>query len=149
MSHYCTHENAPKFLEWIRNRGGVAVWRSVNLSNPGASWSTPALDLEGKPYPKPTWEADSKPEAVFTNPADIIVTFDKEVKRFHVAVRMGGQGFMVKVTEASSHKIHKAVEKAGKGAYYRFDYDTQEAVIYVPVREITLEQWTQEQEVKA
>ena len=42
FKHTCAPENAPKFLDWIKNRGGVAVWKSINLSNPDASWSTPA-----------------------------------------------------------------------------------------------------------
>lgn len=141
--HHCTAENAPKFADWIANRGGVAVWRSINLSNPGASWSTPALTKEGEPYPKPTWQADSKPERVVTDPDNVLVSEDEEVKRFHVAIRRGG-GFQFKCTDASSRKIEKAVEKAGEGAYYIFDYFTQEAVIMAPAKTYTLREWVEE-----
>ena len=64
--HECSLENARLFADWIANRGGVAVWRSVNLSNPGASWSTPALTVEGEPTPKPTWQAANTPEKIVT-----------------------------------------------------------------------------------
>jgi hypothetical protein len=59
--HEVSPENAAKFRDWIARRGGVAVWHSINLSNIGASWSTPALREDGTPTPKPTWEADDKP----------------------------------------------------------------------------------------
>ena len=130
FKHVCSEENAPRFKDWIENRGGVAVWKSINLSNIGASWSTPALAKDGTPTPKPTWEAEETPSLVVTDPKDIGVTTDKEVKRFHVAVRRGGNGFMLKCTEASTRKIDKALTKAGEGSHYQFDYSTQEAVIF-------------------
>jgi hypothetical protein len=43
--HHISPETAAKALEWIKTRGGLAIWQSVNLSNPGASWSTPATIL--------------------------------------------------------------------------------------------------------
>lgn len=140
FEHECAAENAPKFLDWIKNRGGVAVWRSVNLSNPGQSWSTPALTTEGQPYAKPTWESDSKPEKVVTDPAKVKVFTSREVKRFHVAVRRG-DGFSFKCTDGSSRKIEREVGKAGDGAYYVFDYDSQEAVIMAPSSAIPLSEW--------
>ena len=150
--HDCHESNAQKFWDWVKNRGGVAVWRSVNLSNPGKSWSTPAFTRFGDtgpqpangdasyrassidadklvPYPKPTWEADSKPERVVTSPDDIEVFTAKEHKRFHVAVRRGGQGFTLKVTDAGSRRIRREVAKAGEGAYYEFDYEAQDCVV--------------------
>jgi hypothetical protein len=59
MRHTVSSENAEKFKTWIRDRGGVAIWESVNLSNPGRSWSSPALGTDGTPYPKPSWESAS------------------------------------------------------------------------------------------
>jgi len=149
FKHTCTIENAPRFAEWIKTRGGVAVWRSVNLSNPGASWSTPALTVEGEPTPKPTWQADSQPESVFTDPADIGVSIDKEVKRFHVAVRPGSNGLSLKVSDGGSRRIRKEVEKAGEGAYHVFDYyDYDNAVIMAPAGEsVSLKQWMEDNNV--
>lgn len=139
--HECNAANASRFAEWITSRGGIAVWRSINLSNPGASWSTPALDKEGKPYSKPTWEAANTPEGVITDPEEVKVFTAKEVKRFRVAVRRGAQGFSFKLTDASSDKVRRAVAKAGEGAFHEFDYVTQEAVIFAQDKEISLAEW--------
>jgi len=154
--HHCTVANAPKFLDWIRNRQGIAVWRSINLSNPGKSWSTPATIRRGDceeplkdgesadaiiPYPKPTWEADHQPERIVTSTDDVLVCHDKEVKRFHVAVRRSSNGLQMKCTDASTQRIRKAVAKAGKDAYYEFNYALQEAVIMAPSKTETLTEW--------
>jgi hypothetical protein len=138
--HSCTAENAPMFLDWIKNRGGIAVWRSVNLANPGASWSTPAY-TDGKPTVKPTWESGDEPEAIYISTDDIEVFTSKEVKRFHVAVRMRGCGFTLKCTDGATRRIRREVAKIGEGAYYQFDYDTQDAVIMKPSGTITLTEW--------
>jgi hypothetical protein len=130
--HICTAENADKFRNWLQTRGGILVWSSANLSNPGASWSTPALTAEGKAYPKPTWEAANNPRLI-TDPGEVVVSIDREVKRFHIAVRRGSQGLTLKVTDSGTCRIRAAVERAGKGAYYMFDYETQDAVIKAPV----------------
>jgi ribosomal protein S6 len=138
--HHCTIENAPRFWDWIQNRGGIAVWRSINLSNPGASWSTPADRQD-----KPTWEAGSVPERIVTDPDQVLVSVDREVKRFHVAVRPGSQGLTLKVTDGGSRRIRREVEKAGEGAYHVFDYgDHDNAVIMAPEKTMTLREWFHE-----
>lgn len=142
--HYCSIENAPKFLDWIRNRGGVAVWRSVNMSDPGQSWSTPLRTAEGLPAPKPhPWKAESAPSRVITDPKEVLVVEDKEVKRFHVAVRPGGNGLIIKCTDASSARIRREEEKAGKGSFHEFDHWTKEAIIYAPASQMTLAEWAE------
>lgn len=158
--HQCNIENAPKFLEWIRNRGGVAVWQSVNLQNPGASWSSPATIRRGDceqplkdgesadtivPYPKPNWQCDSKPQRIVTSADDIEVCHDREVKRFRVHVKLGGNGLTLKCTDRSSARIRKEIEAAGTGAYHVFDYDSQEAVILAPDKTETLTEWAARQ----
>lgn len=137
--HEVAPENAAKMLDWIENRGGVAVWNSVNLSNPGASWSTPALAPDCSPYRKPTWEASSEPHKVITNPSEIVVVTRKEVKRFHVAVRASGH--VAKLTDASSRRVTREVDRAGEDASFYFDYGTQEAVITVPSETVPLLQF--------
>lgn len=137
--HECAPENASTMLLWINTRGGVAVWRSINLSNPGASWSTPALTEDGKPMGKPTWQADSEPERVITSADDIEVVTRREAKRFRIGVRRTGLAF--KLTDASSRKVRAAVEKAGDGAGYAFDYETQQAIITVPDKKVPLSEW--------
>ena len=139
--HEVAPENAAKMLDWIEKRGGVAVWESVNLSNPGASWSTPALAPDCSPYPKPSWEASSEPNKVITNPAEIAVVTRKEVKRFHVAVRASCGGMLLKLSTNSSKLVDKAMIRAGGDASYHFDYETQEAVITVPSESVPLLQF--------
>ena len=139
----CSIENAGKFADWVRTRGGVAVWHSVNLSNPGASWSTPANDKDGKPYEKPTWQAYDAPAFIVTDPADIGVCSDKAVMRFHVAVQRG-DGLSFKLTRASSERVRRAVAEAGDGAHHVFDYDFQDAIILKPDRVVSLAEWIEE-----
>lgn len=132
IKHRCTSENAATFWKWFQERGGIAVWKSVNLSNPDGSWTTPIKSADGNQVTKPTWEAEETPSLVITDPAEVAVDVPKEVKRFHVAIRMGTNGFMMKCTDGSTNRIRKAVRKAGPDAWYQFDYETQEAVIFVP-----------------
>lgn len=142
MKHHCAMANAATFWKWLKTRGGLAVWGSVNMSNPGASWTTPALDSEGKATTKPNWQCSETPCRIITDPDEVTVAWDKEVKRFRVGVRMGSQGFMLKVTDGGTRRIRAAVEKAGEGAYHVFDYDTQEAVIMAPDKTMTLTEWS-------
>jgi ribosomal protein S6 len=136
--HIVAAENAEKMAGWIKDRGGIAVWRSINISNLGISWTTPAVNVDGSPSARPSWQADSKPERIITDPTEVLVSVDKEVKRFRVGVRLGSQGMSYKVTDGGSRRIRAAVAKAGEGAYHVFDYETQEAVIMAPVETIPL-----------
>lgn len=147
-NHHCTLENAPKFLDWLKSRGGIAIWNSIDLSDFEKSWSTPAF-TDGKPTEKPSWKSASKPERVITNAAEIDVCFDKEVKRFRVAIRGASNGLSFKVTSASTQRIRAAVEKAGEKAYYKFDYGTQEAVIMAPDKIVLLSEWETREQVMA
>lgn len=142
-NHQVVPENAATIMEWINTRGGLALWGSVNLSNLGASWTAPVNDEQGQPKGRPHWSAANEPYRVITDPAEVEVTVPLEVKRFRVATRMGSQGFMVKLTDASARRLRKAVDRAAertadKQAWYQFDYDTQEAVIYVNAKVIPL-----------
>jgi hypothetical protein len=160
--HQVSPENAEKSKDWIANRGGIAIWKSINLSNPGASWSTPALQLERSPLTgnfepttKPTWEAASEPERIIREVGEVLVVVPREVKRFHVGIRLGSQGLTYKLTDGATRKVHAAVAKANRDfaeqrkvatdsideAWYEFDYDTQEAVIYIPDQMIPLTEW--------
>ncbi len=133
---FCTEENAPLFLDWIENRGGIAVWKSVDLGQPDASWSTPALTLEGRPTPAPSWKTEKKPSRVVTRAEEVTVSTDEEVKRFRVTIEQMGSRFQC--TAGSSKKIRKAVEKAGVGSYHSFDYAAQEAIIFKSVKTVLL-----------
>ncbi len=127
----------PKFEEWLKDRGGVAVWENLDLSNPGAGLMfTPANDKDGKPSGKPHWSVGLLEVCKSLEDFKFIKEM-KEVRRFRVAIRRGSQGLSLKLTDASTDKLHKALDKVkdetGQEACYRFDYDTQEAVIEAPV----------------
>ena len=131
--------HAPLFAAWIESRGGVAVWRSLDLSDPTWSVSTPALTEDGAPMPRPDWKAGNTPAETITDPSAIEVVAWREVKRFRVAVRRGGLKFVL--TDGATRKLRHALAKAGKDATYTFDYATQEAVVSVPEAKVTLTEW--------
>lgn len=124
----CTPENAGKFLDWIRTRGGIAVWPSVNLNNPGTSWSAPVNNAEGRPKGRPTWEAAEVPERIITDPAEIVVQVDKVIRTIPLFVKR--KGMHIVLTDACSRKVRAAVAAGGPGAYYLLD--NYEARIMVP-----------------
>ena len=143
--------NASLIAKWISKRGGVLVWRSLNLSNPSGQWLSPYLDEEGKVYTKPNWQCGNDPARHITSIDEVEVATTKEVKRFHVAVRQAGLSF--KVTDGGSRRIHAEVEKAaakhGKPAGYRFDYgDYDNAVIYIDDSVVPLSAFVQTQGAK-
>jgi hypothetical protein len=130
-----------KFEDWIKNRGGVQVWENVDLSNLNAGdMFTPALKtvqipeenggINAIPYPQPHWRVQ-RGEVITDITRFRFVKSWKEVKRFHVGVRMGDSGLRVKVTDGGTRKIRAACDKY-PGSSYRFDYEFQEAVIEVP-----------------
>jgi len=145
-----TPDNAERIADWLRNRGGIAIWQSVFLSHLGESKTTPVRAADGTPFPRPAWWVDYVPTSIMTDPAEVIVSRDVEVKRFHVAVRVGNQNveralageyhlieygapiderFPVTCTVGSSRRIRAAIARAGIGAYHKIDYATQEAII--------------------
>jgi hypothetical protein len=140
--HRVVEEDARKIWDWIKTRGGLAVWRSINLSNAGASWTTPVNDDKGNKVEKPTWQAAQSPTRTITSADDVEVSVPKEVKRFRVGIRIGAQGLSLKVTDGGYRRIKAAVEKAydthEKSAWYVFDYSTQEAVIFIDDKVIPL-----------
>jgi len=130
--------NAEKFSEWLRNRGGIAKWDAINFS--GDSCFTPAI-TDNLPTTKPHWKYPNTPTIIITDPAQVSFYTQREVKRFHIAVRLGANGLRVKVTDASSRRINNTLEKLGTDAWYEFDYETQDAVFYLPDSTLTLDKW--------
>jgi hypothetical protein len=126
-------KHAEKISSWI-DAGGVRVWDSVNLSNPGLRWFTPH-DSD-----KPNWQA-SHESTLVTDSLEFEVATFREVKRFYVAIRPGAQGFTIKLTDGATRKVNRALANAGDGATHEFDYLTQEAVILVPDSIISLSDW--------
>ncbi len=145
----CSLQNAPRFWYWIRKRKGLAKWNSIDLSDLGKSWTSPVIGKDGNRITKPHWKSADEPALVCTNPDEVMIVTDKEVKRFRVALRMGSQGMTLKCTDASSAKIRRTLAaindtRDDKAASYHFDYDMQEAVFTVPDKVITLTQWAKE-----
>ncbi len=145
--HIVSVENAGKIAEWLRTRGGIAIWRSIDLGNSGKSWTCPVNDENGQLKGKPGWQSANMPERIITEPAEVVIETSREVKRFHVAVQRGGlMGMNLQVTSGGSRRIEKEVAKAGENAHYEFDYETQEAVILVPAELVPLPEWLAKQE---
>jgi hypothetical protein len=146
--HRVDASNARLIWEWLTTRGGLAIWQSVDLSDPGKSSTAPLKDADGHVKGKPHWKYDDHPNRIIHDPAEVIVETYKEVKRFYVAVRRGSSGMSLKLTDGASRKVRAAVEKAGEGATYEFDYSTQEAVIVVPDSEVPLVEWAEKNGLK-
>lgn len=145
----CSLENAPRFWYWVKNRGGIAHWKSIDLSDLDKTMSTPVRDKAGNSFPKPHWKMDSMPAFTCADPDMIFVVTRKEVKRFRVSVRRGSQGLSLKLTDASSSRLRRTIDdinsrRTEKDATYYFDYDMQEAVFEVPDKTITLTEWVAE-----
>lgn len=118
-----------KMQEWIDKRGGVKVWKSINLSNGDAGNIFTPADVQQKP------RYDMVLDKIVVDINDFrFVKEWVEVERFHVALRRGSQGLMVKCTDGSTRRIRNAQHRH-PGSFYRFDYMTQEAVIEKPVYE--------------
>ena len=131
-------QNAERIAEWLKTRGGLAIWKSVDLSDPGFSMTTPVNNADGTPAVKPHWKLENTPSRIITDPAEVLVSKDVEVKRFHIAIRPGSQGLNFKVSDGGSRRIRAEEEKAGEGAYHVFDFSTQEAVILKPESQVSL-----------
>lgn len=144
--HRIKAEHAAKIAEWFATRDGIAIWRSCNLANPGKTWTTPVLQADGSPMTKPSWESASEPYEIITSASEVLVDVPKEVKRFHIAIRLGRQGLSYKLTDASSAKVRREVDKAGPEAWFEFDYSEQAAVIYAPEKSVPLPEYMAQME---
>lgn len=130
-------ENAHRIADWLATRGGLFVWQSADLSNPGASTTTPATTADGQPTGKPGWRFEATPSRHVTSADDVEVVTDVEVKRLRIKVVR--RGHKAVLSDASSRRVRAAVAQAGIGAYYVFDGD--EAVILKPDKVVPLVAW--------
>jgi hypothetical protein len=131
-------DNAERIADWLRTPGGIAIWQSIDFSRAGQTLTTPANTSDGKPYPKPVNWVRDVPACIITDPADVLISEEIEVKRFRVTLRRDNEGYTLTYTDASTRRIRAATEKAGEGAYNKFDYATQEAVIMKPECQLPL-----------
>jgi hypothetical protein len=124
--------NVPAIRKLI-DKGGVEEWDSADLCRPSACWFAPAGS--GKPH-----YAAGKVIATAATAADVVVIRSKEVARFRVAIRLGGSGTRIKLTDASRRRVEKATsDREGRPKrWHTFDYATQEAVIWEAGGEVSL-----------
>lgn len=139
--------HAHKVEKWLKERGGILLWGSIDLSDLGKSMVTPALDDTGHPVAKPSYQMGNTPADHITSINDVGVIEAKELKRFHVGTRVGSQGFTVKVTDGGTRRIRSEVAKAKEKhgwAWYEFDYgDERNAVIMVAGDTVPLTEWVE------
>jgi|HubBroStandDraft_1064217.scaffolds.fasta_scaffold34755_2 hypothetical protein len=141
-NYVVSEEHAAKIADWLKNRGGIAIWSTLAIGSSCESMTTPVRNADGSPTTKPRWDMSTTPTRIITDMADVTVSYDVEVTRFHVGTRMGSQGMSLKVTDGGTRKIKREVAKAGEGAYYAFDYGSYcNAVIYKPAKMIPLMEW--------
>lgn len=117
MKHEVAEENAHKFAEWLRSRGGILVWKSADLGSAGRSVSTPALTTEGQSYPSPGWQFTT-PDRHITDPADVEVYVPEVVESFPIKLKRS-QGRLV-LNDASDRRVLAALDRAGVDSFYRF-----------------------------
>lgn len=148
----CNVSDAAKIHGWLLTRGGIQIWNSIDLADLDKSWTTPILGPDGLPTSKPHWKAADVPVRQITDPSDVDVITSVVVKRFHVGVRMSSTGMALKVTDAGSSRIRKAVEAArekhGVPAWYEFDYGSEKnACILIEGERLPLVEWARQREV--
>jgi hypothetical protein len=116
---------------WIKNRGGVNVWRGV-----GRDWFMPVRDANGRRTHDPHWFHGKRKPVVVTNIARFKFAKElREVRRLSIRdMRVGGD---MRVTLGRSGRVvmKKALAAAGPDAAFRFDYVTSKFVIELPVWE--------------
>lgn len=143
-----THESATTVASWFVDYRGAILWKSHDLSNPGKTWWTPqylkAPPSKGLPCgaTPPHWSAASP--VTYTHPHDIDVVTGHRFKKFRVALRRGSQGLKIKLTDASTARVNKALADAARksshgDSWNTFDYETQEAEIFYAQKVQTLD----------
>lgn len=105
----CHIDNAPRFRDWLANRGGIAIWPSIDLRNAGASCSTPARTLAGEPTTKPGWQYANEPSIIVTDPAHVGVYQEALFKAIRVSLRRGRNGFDLKLTDTSQRRVDELI----------------------------------------
>jgi len=100
--------NAERMLDWLANRGGIAIWSSLDLSRAGERVFTPA-DASS-----PSWHYPSKPDEIVTDRAEVGIYTETLFKAFPVSLRRGGNGLTIKLTDASQRKVDTAMNQCKK-----------------------------------
>jgi hypothetical protein len=133
--HEIEEVNAPKIAKWLRERGGLLIWKSHDLADPGASVTTPAKTAEGADTPPPHWKFP-KPDRHITSADELVVFTAKVVETFKVKlVRRGQMGQKLVLSDASTRKVRTKLSKH-EDSFHRFKStgtsagDTMHALTY-------------------
>lgn len=102
-----TAKNAAKLAAWIEHRGGVAVWPSVDLSDPDKQLLTPAL-TDGEPTARPHWKCATEAKLVTTTD-QVGIYQESTFREFTVAIRRSDNGLSAKLTDASQAKVERVI----------------------------------------
>lgn len=144
FKHECIPKNAQRFWQWIKTRGGVAVWKSINLSNPGGGWSTPANDKDGKPYTKPNWQCGSTP-TIYTDAREIGV--GEPVLFVAFPVKLKRSGLSLNLSDTAQRRLDEELDKCRErhgNAYYEkgvLDIDGASMGVFYDASITPLDEW--------
>lgn len=137
--------DAEKIRGWIRSRGGVAIWRSLDLGAPGETF-TPALAEDGAPMGPPGWQYEKAPTAVLTSEEAVTVQTKRHVKDVPIGIERGC-GLTLVLTSASRRRLKDALERIEEAAWYEFgfnDKDRRVAHIFVAAETVPLSSFGKE-----
>ena len=150
--HLTTQSNAHRLADWLQNRGGLVIWESHDLGNPGRSVTCPYRDAAGNVKASPGWQYP-KPGRHITDPAEVAVETPREVARLRVRLKQAGM--QLTLTAASSRKLRDTMNQHGEGAWYVFASTgssqgstphgllngEDEAIVFVPDSILPLPEW--------
>jgi hypothetical protein len=108
-AHIVTTENAAKIYQWLQERGGILVWQSHDLCDPGASVTTPAHGPDGAPTGSPGWKFP-EPTRHITDPADVMVSEAEMLEEMDVTV-MFQDGLRLVITKGSERRANQRLSK--------------------------------------
>lgn len=126
--------NAPKFIEWLDTRGGLAVWESQLIGEPPRSWTGPVNDKEGNPTRSPDWRCGDKPARIITSYDEVEVEFLRELEVW--------VGCSPKQCEKKLTKLQKQFPDA----FYM--YESRGVVAYKVNGYVSLKQWKEQHAAK-
>ena len=120
MTIEVSSEELPRILDWIANRGGVAVWSNLDLRSAGSKTFTPACTPEGKPSERPGWQFAAEPLEIITDPAHVTAYTEHLFKAFPVSLRRAGM--VMKLTDGAQRKLDREMKlciEAHGNAHFR------------------------------
>jgi len=65
-----TTDDAATLLRWFKERGGIAIWASLDGE---MSWIAPYKTASRRPAARPNGQSERKPERIITDPAEVIL----------------------------------------------------------------------------